>query len=105
MSLPYELVASTMYRQKKTRVVRLGFQFLTQAHDVRVHRSRGRELLVTPNFFQQAVACQGLSGMAEEILQKIELLRRNLERLAVARDLATAQVDFDIPECKLVFVL
>jgi hypothetical protein len=41
-----------MHSEKKARIIWLGLQFLPQAHDVRIHGSRGGELVIPPDLFK-----------------------------------------------------
>src|SRR5271167_3151679 len=97
-----ELVTRTVDSQNESRFLRLGFDLLPEPDNVRVHRTRGGKAIVSPDILQQPVATQGLSWMDEEILQKLELLGRKLQRMALPRYLATAQIHFDLAEGVLV---
>src|SRR5271166_3599238 len=89
-----------MHRQDETRIFRLRLNFLPQANNVRVYRSGRRKAVVPPNVLQQPVASQGFARMVEEVLQQLELFRGEVQSLAFARNLATAQVDLDFAEGK-----
>src|SRR5580704_6385838 len=66
-----------------------------------VHRARCRKTVVAPHILEQPVATQGLSRMVKEVLQKLKLLRREIERFTFARNLAIAQIHLDFAERKL----
>jgi hypothetical protein len=48
-----------------------------------------------PDIAREHVPRHGLSLMAHEVLQQLELARRQIDRGAVARDLARAQIDIE----------
>jgi len=54
--LAHELVARTMHREDEARLLRLGFHFLPQADNMRIHRPRCREAIVAPYFLKQTIA-------------------------------------------------
>src|SRR5579863_5593601 len=91
-----ELVARSVNRQNESRFLRLGFDFLPKANNVRVHRARRGKAIVSPDILEQPIAAQGFSGMNQEIFQKLELFRRKIQRMTLARHLATAQINFDL---------
>src|ERR1700688_5100375 len=96
--LPNKLVPRTMNSQDETRLIRLGFNLLPQAHDVRIHGARGGKAVVAPHILEQAIAAQSLAGMAQKILEQLELLRRKIHRFAAARNLAAFQIYLDLAE-------
>src|SRR5580704_10053196 len=59
----YEFVAHPVYGQKKTRLIRYGFQFLANPNDMSINGARGRKILVTPNLVEQPIAAQRLPGV------------------------------------------
>src|SRR5712691_5556050 len=95
---PYEFVAHSMHRQKKTWLLRNRFEFLANPHNMSIHRTRRRKILVAPDLVEQPVAAQRLPGMTQKMLQQLKLLTRKLHRLATTQDLVAAQVHVDITE-------
>src|SRR5947209_8506406 len=101
---PHELVSDPMHRQEEMRVIGLRLEFLPQAHDVSIYRAGSRELVISPDFFQQFVPADRLSRMTQKVLQQIELLGREVQGLAFARNLALAYIDFHIAKGVPIFV-
>src|SRR5262249_1102715 len=64
-----------------------------------------RIVLIAPPFVEQAIAAERLPGMAQKILQEIELFSGELDGFAAAAHLVSAQVDFDIPESVAILLL
>src|ERR1700686_3268769 len=93
-----KLITRPVHRQNESRLLRLGFNLLPEANDVCVHRTCSGKAIVSPNILEQPVPAQRLSRMNEEVLQEFELLRREIQRMALARYLATPQIHFDLAE-------
>src|SRR5438477_884058 len=72
--LAYKLVPRSVHGENETRLLRLRFDFLPQADDVRIHRASRGKAVVAPHVLQQAIAAQGFAGMAQEILEQLEFL-------------------------------
>src|SRR6516164_6752329 len=66
--------------------------------DVSIYSAGGRKGVVAPDFFEQSIAAEGFARMAEEVLQKIELIGRKLHGLPVAGNLTSAQVHRNVAE-------
>src|SRR2546427_8230315 len=62
-------------------------------------------MVVAPNFLEQALTAEDLARMAEEVLQKIELLGGELDGFPAAGHFMRAHADFDIPECVTLLLL
>ena len=77
-----EPIPGSVDGQKVLRLLRIGFELLAKAHQVRVYGTGGWVILVTPNLLQEAVAAQCFAGMADEILQQIELFGGDIQGLA-----------------------
>src|SRR5262249_47933335 len=54
--LTNKLVNGAMHRQDVARIIRYWFQLLPQANDMCIDSARGGEVLVSPNFLQQAIS-------------------------------------------------
>src|SRR5215471_4391236 len=100
-----ELVADAVHREEITRILGNGFEFLPDAHDVRVDRAGSRIVFIAPDFVEQTVAAQRLPGVAQEKLQEVELLAREFDRFTSTADLVAAEVDFDVAESVAVLIL
>src|ERR1700756_5446262 len=92
----HELVPHSMHGQKKTGLLRNRLQFLSNAHDMSIHRAGGRKILITPNLVEQPLAAQGLAGVTKKMLEEIKFFARELHRVAATPHLVTAQIHFDV---------
>src|ERR1700747_2547638 len=59
----YKFVSHSMHGQKKTRLLRNGFEFLANPDDMSIHRPGCRKVLVSPDLVEQAIAAQRLPGV------------------------------------------
>src|SRR5215467_1411495 len=87
-----------MHGQDEARFFRLGFDLLSQANDVSVHGASGWEPIVAPDLFEQTIAAESLTLIANQIFQQIEFFGRKIQRFAGTCDLATSQIYFHITE-------
>ena len=81
--LPDKSIPSSMHGEEELRLFRIGLELLPQPHQVRIHGARRRVVVVSPNVFQQTIAAERFAGMADEILQQLEFLGRNVNGLAM----------------------
>ena len=65
-----------------SRATRVVFELLSQPCDVDVHGPRRRHRVVAPDFVEQLVARQRRAAMLDEVAEKLELARRELDELA-----------------------
>ena len=66
---------------------------------MRINRAGGGKTVIAPDFLKQAISAQSFPLVAKEVLQQLELLRREIQWFAAARDLATAQIYLHIAKC------
>ena len=66
--------------------------------DVHVDRARLARVVVAPDVLEQLVAGEHLARVAEQEGQQLERLRLDRQRLAVAQQPMTAEVDLDVAE-------
>src|SRR5689334_10542655 len=71
-SSSHEPVSGAVDSKEKSWLLRIGLEFLAQAHQVGVHCARGGITLIAPDLFEQAIAAEDLARMADEILQQLE---------------------------------
>src|SRR5262249_42891958 len=93
-----KFISGAVYRQNETRLVRFRLDFLAQAHDMGIDRASRRKPVIAPDLFEQPVATQGLTGMAQKIFQEFEFLSGKIQRLAAATHLTALEIDLQIPE-------
>src|SRR5580700_1368584 len=93
-----EFVADTMDGEKEARLFGNGFEFLAEANDVGVHRACGGVIVVAPDFIEETVAGERLTGMAEKMFEQLEFLGGKFHGFAGANHLIAAQVHFDVGE-------
>src|SRR4051794_25927762 len=101
----YESITGSVHGEKVLRLLGIGFQLLAQAHEMRVHRARGRIVVITPDLFQQPIAAENFSGVADEVLEQLKLLRRDVDGLAGFENATALQIDLDVGKGVLVHVL
>ena len=77
-----EFVTDSVNRQKVTRLLGNGFEFLANANNVGIHGASGGEVLVAPNFIEKPVAAERFSRMTEEMLEQLKLLAGKLYALS-----------------------
>src|SRR5215467_3581939 len=87
----HELVPHSMHGQKKTRLLRNRLQLLSNAHDMSIHRTGGRKILITPNLVEQPLAAQGLAGVTKKMLEEVKFFAGELHRVAATPHLVAAQ--------------
>jgi hypothetical protein len=84
---------------------RIGFELLAQTDKMSVDSASGGIVFVAPNLLQEPIATEDLAGVADEILEKFKLFRRNVDDPSRLENTASLQVDFDIGERVLVHFL
>src|SRR5215472_13968938 len=77
-----EAVSSSAHRFQVAGFIWIGFDLLTNAADVHVHRARRHVVCVTPYSIKQLVAGEYAAGMAGHIFQQAELSGGGLGRCA-----------------------
>src|SRR5687768_10966636 len=77
---------------------RIGFDLLAEPGDVDVDRACGWHGVVAPHFVEEFFAGQRGASMFDEVLQQLELARRNFERPSRLRHLRPAEVDPHLAE-------
>ena len=97
-----EPVSQAVHGDDVTRIVRIGFELLAQPADVDVHGSRFGRGLIAPHRVEQLVTRQHHAGMADQVHEQLELLRRQADRPAAAQDLSRSRTNDDVPERELV---
>jgi hypothetical protein len=80
-----------------TRLGRVVAKLLAQPADVHVERLRGTEPVHVPHLVDQALAADDGTGLAHQQREQVELLPRELERLAGESDASARPVQPDLP--------
>ena len=75
-------ITGSVHGEEVLRLFGVGFEFLAQTHQVRIHSPGGWVVLVSPNFFQKTIAAQRFAGVTDEIFQQLEFRGGNIESLA-----------------------
>src|SRR5271168_3182856 len=91
-ALPDEAITGSVHGEEVLRLFGVRFKFLAQTDQVRIHGPSGWVILISPNIFQKAIAGQRFAGVADEVLQQLELRRRDIEGLARPQHAMPAQV-------------
>src|SRR5438876_3560946 len=94
----YKLVTSAVHCENEARFFRLGLDFLAQMDNMRINRAGSGKSVIAPDFLKQAISAQGFSLMAKKVFEQLEFLGRKIQLFSGARDLATAQIHFNVTE-------
>ena len=94
----HKLVADSMDGDDVARISWSLLDLVSQFRDMQVHCSRQWEAAITPHGIKQLVARNNFASMLNEILQDVELSRRNFDRCASAADFELLEVHFDLTE-------
>src|SRR6266516_382950 len=92
----YKLVTSAVYRENEAGFFWFRLDFLAQRDDVCINRASSRKAVIAPDILEQTIAAEGLSLMAKKVFEQLEFLGRKIQLFAGARDLATAQINFNV---------
>src|SRR5690349_3107061 len=84
------------------RIGRPGFDLLPKLCDVIVNRSREQVSGNSPDVVQQLFARYDLAAPLDQVLENLELTRRQRQRLAVVRGNMSPEVDLNCAEFVLI---
>src|SRR5436309_5073075 len=70
----------------------------TEPVDVDVDRPRLARVVVAPDVLEELVPGERLAGVAEEEGEELERLRLDRQRLSVAEEPVSGEIDLDVPE-------
>src|SRR5271170_6157901 len=91
-----------MHCEKVLWLFGIGFKFLAQTYQVRIHCPGSWEVLVPPNLFQKTIATERFARMTDEVLQQLKLFRGDIESLARPEHSLAPQIDFHVSERVLI---
>src|SRR5438105_4729890 len=90
-----EFVAGTGNRNDQFRPLRIPFQLLAKACNMRINSSRERIRHITPNCLQQFLTRDGRSRTFNEVSEKLKFATRNIDWLPSSCNFGLLHVDND----------
>src|SRR5579872_1099550 len=91
-----KFITHTVYCAEVYRAGRVFFQFLAEFEDMVVDSPGGRVVLVAPHFVQQLVTADDAICILHQELERLELLCRQNDRLAIALDFHFLEIHRDV---------
>ena len=88
-----EIVTHSPLGENEFRLRRVALDLLPQAADVHVHGAQIAQIVVLPDGFQQVLAGKHLAAFGREQLQKVKLLRSQVDLAPIDGHRAVGQVD------------